>query len=163
MSLTELIGSAAPGIIDFIGDRNSQNDAMEFSRRMRGSAYQAAVRDMRRAGLNPILAAMNPASSPSGTTTGSTHIGSSALQARRLETELEIMEEQARKLKSETALTDAMKLKTEEDTKVSGSTAKIVSSQIPRAENLKKLEQTPVLGRFFTFWDRIWGRNVGAK
>lgn len=111
-----LLGAAIPAISSAFGQEraNRQNErlareamafeqqsadkAMAFSERMRDTAWQAGVRDMRMAGLNPMLAfSQGPASSPGGTSAGGQAarvedvIGpavSSAQHARRMQADL---------------------------------------------------------------------------
>lgn len=121
-----LIGTGVSAIAGFLGgeranDRNSREAQRnrdfqageartnrDFQERMRNTEWQAAVEDMRRAGVNPALAyARGGASSPGGSMASGSQAApshdsvSSAMQGVRLANETRMMKESIRKVSAE--------------------------------------------------------------
>lgn len=76
MALGAVLGAGAGvlgGVLGYQGQREANEtnvrlsrEQMAFQERMSSTAYQRAVKDLQAAGLNPMLAYLNPASSPAG-------------------------------------------------------------------------------------------------
>lgn len=87
--LGSVAGQIGGGLLQDYWGRKAADKQMDFQERMSNTSYQRAVADMRKAGLNPMLAfAQGGASSPSGSSYAPPHIteglSSTALGAKRL-------------------------------------------------------------------------------
>lgn len=116
------LAAAAPaaisGVASLLGGRQAQGAALaesqrnrEFQERMRNTAWQAAVEDMRRAGINPAVAySRGPAASPGGSTASVsdyvTPAVGSALQARMMQAQLKLLDAQIVKATAEAKSAD---------------------------------------------------------
>lgn len=133
---------------DFLSGRRSQKaagQAQDFSERMSNTAWQRGMEDMRKAGLNPILAyKAGPASSPMGTmasfpSTGD--IGQTAVAAGKAITgmktarkERELKSATTEKMATAAAVDRATTAKTQADTVRQTVETQLEAAKIPRAQ-----------------------------
>lgn len=125
-------------------DYRKFKETMKFQREMANTAYQRGTKDMRKAGINPMLAYIQGgASAPSGGAGGApqANVGnalegvvSSALEARRLKKEIKAVDSQVGLNKQTEATAKADQAKKEAEAESARATAKMLNAQIPAAK-----------------------------
>lgn len=107
---TSIVSAAIPSVLGFAGaerkhhlDKKEAERNRSFQERMRNTQWQAAVEDMRQAGINPALAYQSgPNAAPGGSTAaGAENPVTSAMQAASARKNIQLLEQQVRSAKAQ--------------------------------------------------------------
>lgn len=167
------VGSAIGGIFQNAANRNMAREQMRFQERMSSTAYQRAVVDMRKAGLNPMLAYMQGgASSPGGAALGMSEVigptVSSAREGLRQRQELRMVAQQIANVNADTSLKNAQ-IATEAERQLlmraqAGQAAlqsRVLRLQQPGQENKSWVNEQ--LRRWREWFDEFAKKSAGAQ
>lgn len=135
---TSLIGGAASAYGQYQANKENRElarEQMAFQERMSNTQHQRQVKDLRAAGLNPILSANSGASTPQGATATMENAlekgVSSAIELRRLKKEMDAVD-------SQTSLNRAQESAAESQALLTTNSAKVAKEQLEQLESQRE-------------------------
>ncbi len=176
------IGSAVPAIASYFGqkganraNRKMAREQMAFQERMSSTAYQRSMADMRKAGVNPMLAfQQGGASSPGGATARIENELEPAVSSAKggvmmrselksMEQSRELMYNQARAAQAAGNESAAREQLVERNIGIAEIQSRILELQMPALINSAAVESTRLLGRGGAAIDRIRQMFLGGR
>lgn len=161
MAWAQIGAALVGGAISYLGSKK-QNEAnraisqaqMDFQERMSSTAYQRSMEDMKKAGLNPMLAYRTGVSGgvPTGAMAQTPNLGQDFSTAKRVKNETSTMAAQRKNLQAQTANVQA-------DTALKQKT-------MPQADIINSLNEnivTPMIEMFEDIMGRVSGRDMKEK
>ncbi len=174
------IGAAVPAVASYLGQRSANKaniklarEQMAFQERMSSTAVQRSMADIRKAGINPILAAGMSASSPGGaapTVKSETEAAASSAKGGALLTsELksmagarELMYNQSLAARNAALNSAASTQNLERDQVIKELQARVITLQLPALMNSARVEATR-FGKGGAFIDRMRQMVLGGR
>jgi len=165
--------SLGGGLISQATSAASTREQMRFQERMSSTAWQRGVKDMRKAGINPMLAFMQGgASTPTGASFGGEDVVtpaiSTARQGMRLKRELSLLDEQVRNVQADTAAKGAQAdlarhqaLEVDTRAEMNNVNARTLWTQLPGLINQRNADRT-WFGKAAPYVRPLWGAALDA-
>lgn len=158
-----LVGSVGGSLASGLFNSNEASKNRAFQERMSSTSHQRDVKDLRAAGLNPVLSAMggSGASTPGGAQGSMPDIGSNISGAMMAGLAKKKLQAEIRNINSNTQANTMAAEKAWEESKNTAIIRRLNVTKLPQAENMKKMNETIYGKKYRPFLSDILN-SIGA-